>query len=63
LAGIARAIGVSDSWLQTYVNACYVAVPKTAEVIFKGKGKLKVQMTGYGRSWITKATSSECDWR
>ena len=44
LAGIARATGVSDSWLQDYVNACYEAVPQTAAVIPKAKGKLKVQM-------------------
>ena len=44
LAGIARATGVSDSWLQDYVNACYEAVPQTAAVVPKAKGKLKVQM-------------------
>ena len=44
LAGIARATGVSDSWLQDYVNACYAAVPKTAAVSPKAKGKLKVPM-------------------
>ncbi len=44
LAGIARATGVSDSWLQNYANACYAAVPKTAAVVPKFKGKLTVQM-------------------
>ena len=44
LAGIARVTGVSDSWLQDYVNTCYAAVPKTAAVLPKAKGKLKVQM-------------------
>ena len=44
LAGIARATGVSKSWLQNYVNACYEWVPKTATVKPKAKGKLKVQM-------------------
>ena len=44
LAGIARATGVSESWLQSYVNACYERVPKAAAVIPKAKGKLKVQM-------------------
>ena len=44
LAGIARATGVSDSWRQDYVNACYKAVSKTAKVVPKAKGKLKVQM-------------------
>lgn len=44
LAGIARATGVSESWLQSYVNACYEWVPKVAEVMPKAKGQLKVQM-------------------
>lgn len=44
LAGIARATGVSKSWLQNYVNACYELVPKVAEVMPKAKGKLKAQM-------------------
>ena len=44
LAGIARATGVSQSWLQNYVNACYEWVPKVAAVMPKAKGKLKVQM-------------------
>jgi transposase-like protein len=44
LAGIARATGVLDSWLQGYANAGYEAVPKAAEVVAKAKGKLNVQM-------------------
>lgn len=44
LAGIARATGVSPSWLQRYVNACYEAVPKATTVLPKQKGKIKVQM-------------------
>jgi len=44
LAGIARATGVSESWLQSYVNVCYELVPQAAVVTPKPKGKLKVQM-------------------
>jgi IS1 family transposase/transposase-like protein len=44
LAGIARATGVSESWLQGHANATYEAVPQTAEVIPKLKGPLRVQM-------------------
>ncbi len=44
LAGIARAVGVSSSWLQDYVNACYEAVSQEVKVLPKAKGKLKVQM-------------------
>ncbi|MBF2088430.1 MAG: hypothetical protein IGR80_18055 [Synechococcales cyanobacterium K44_A2020_017] len=44
LAGIARATGVSESWLQDHVNACYKTVPKAADVVPKPKSKLNVQM-------------------
>jgi insertion element IS1 protein InsB len=44
LAGIARALNLSESWLQAYVNKLYQAVPRTAEVMPKPKGKLMVQM-------------------
>jgi transposase-like protein len=35
LAGIARVIGVSEPWLQSYVNAKYQAVPQQVEVSAK----------------------------
>ena len=44
LAGIARATGASESWLQTYVNDCYASVTKAVKVVPKAKGKLIVQM-------------------
>jgi insertion element IS1 protein InsB len=44
LAGIARATGVSESWLQEYVNNCYAAVLQTVNVLPKAKGRLTVQM-------------------
>jgi insertion element IS1 protein InsB len=44
LAGIARAVGVSDSWLQDYVNAYYATVPQVVDVLPKARGKLMVQM-------------------
>ena len=44
LAGIARVAGVSESWLQSYVNDTYAAVSKIAVVTPKAKGKLRVQM-------------------
>lgn len=37
LAGITRVTGVSEQWLQTYVNALYKAVPKEVEVWPKKK--------------------------
>ncbi len=38
LAGIVRVTGVSEQWLQKYVNALYQAVPKQVEVWPKKKG-------------------------
>ena len=43
LAGIARAIGVSESWLQDYVNKKYDAVPRVINVRTKKKGQLVIQ--------------------
>lgn len=37
LAGITRVTGVSEQWLQTYVNALYKAVPKEVKVWSKKK--------------------------
>jgi insertion element IS1 protein InsB len=44
LAGIARVLKLSESWLQGYVNQCYKAVPRQVQVTPKAKGALKVQM-------------------
>lgn len=38
LAGIARVTGVSESWLQRYVNGKYADVPRTVQVSAKKKG-------------------------
>ena len=32
LAGIARVTGVSERWLQTYINNLYTSIPKEVEV-------------------------------
>ena len=39
LAGIARVCEVSESWLQTYVNRKYEAVPRQVHVPSKKKGR------------------------
>jgi len=44
LAGIARVLKLSESWLQGYVNHCYKGVPRQVQVTPKPKGTLKVQM-------------------
>jgi len=44
LAGIARVLQLSESWLQQYVNACYAEVPQQAKVVAKTTSRLVVQM-------------------
>jgi hypothetical protein len=43
LAGIARAVEVSERWLQDYVNEKYDAVKKEIDVTPKKKGKITIQ--------------------
>lgn len=43
LAGIARVVGVSEKWLQGYVNDKYKNILKKIEVKDKTKGKLTIQ--------------------
>ena len=43
LAGIARAVDVSERWLQDYVNEKYDAVKKEIDVTPKKKGKIIIQ--------------------
>lgn len=38
LAGIARAVQVSEQWLQTYVNEKYASVPRIVHVSAKKRG-------------------------
>jgi IS1 family transposase len=44
LAGIARVLQLSESWLQQYVNVEYAKVPQQAEVVAKPTTRLVVQM-------------------
>ena len=44
LAGIARAVQVSEDWLQRYVNYCYQVLPQRVQVQPKSKGSLTLQM-------------------
>lgn len=38
LAGIARAVQVSEQWLQTYINQKYACVPRQVDVSAKKRG-------------------------
>jgi len=44
LAGIARVLKLSESWLQEYVNRCYEGVARQVQVMPKRKGALTVQL-------------------
>lgn len=44
LAAIARVTGVSERWLQMYVNQKYYQTPKTIEVAKKKPGRLTIQL-------------------
>jgi insertion element IS1 protein InsB len=48
LAGIARSLKISESWLQQYVNAYYASVPQQVQVQPKTKRRLMVQMDELG---------------
>ncbi|MDD1422787.1 IS1 family transposase, partial [Dolichospermum sp. ST_sed1] len=43
LAGICRVTGVSETWLQNYVNKKYESVPKQVNVSNKKKGRITIQ--------------------
>lgn len=43
LAGIARVTGVSESWLQNYVNKKYEEIPKEVEVKDRPKCRLTIE--------------------
>jgi len=43
LAGIARVTGVSERWLQKYVNKKYETIPQQIKVKDKPKGRLTIE--------------------
>lgn len=43
LAGISRVTGISERWLQTYVNANYQAIPREVTVSAQQKGRLTIE--------------------
>jgi hypothetical protein len=59
LAGIARAVQVSETWLQQYVNEKYAGVARQVEVTPKKRGGASGERAmSCGHSWLTKKTSS-----
>ncbi len=60
LAGIARVTGVSERWLQNYVNTLYACVPKQAEVWSK-KGRLTIESDEM-RSFVGNKNNKQWIW-
>lgn len=48
LAGIARAVQVSETWLQNYVNNKYAQVSQEIKVSPKSKGKISIECDEVG---------------
>lgn len=67
LAAIARVSGVSQRWLQMYVNQKYYQVPKQVEISKKKRGKLTIQLdemwsfvnSKQNKQWIWLAIDSD----
>jgi insertion element IS1 protein InsB len=61
LAGICRVTGVSESWLQNYVNKKYESVPKQVNISNKKKGRLTIQCDEM-RSFIGDKSNKQWVW-
>ena len=59
LAEIARAVQVSEQWLQTYVNEKYarIATKRASDTQKKGRRE-QFNAMSCGRLWTTKATNN-----
>ena len=55
LAGISRVVGVSERWLQTYVNGKYESIDKAVKVRKKTKKRLTIQCDEMGSFVSSKA--------
>lgn len=60
LAGIARVTGVSEPWLQKYVNAKYAEVSQQVEVSEKPKGKLTIECD---EAWSFVSNKNNQQWK
>src|SRR4028119_1690139 len=63
LAGIVRATGVSERWLQYYVNKKLGAVKRKVEVKSKKKGKLTFNVMKCGHLCAIRITNSGLGWQ
>ena len=60
-AGIARAAGVPERWLQDYVNQKYESIPQEIEVTGKPRGKITIQCDEM-RSFVLKSKNKYWIW-
>jgi hypothetical protein len=60
LAGIRRVVGVSEQWLQDYVNAKYEVQPQVADVPAQKKDGLSWRQMSCGHLSAAKITRSGC---
>lgn len=61
LAGIARAVLVSKTWLQKYVNNKYAQIPQEIKVSEKPKGKLTIECDE-AWSFVTSKNNKQWIW-
>jgi IS1 family transposase len=61
LAGIARVVGVSERWLQTYGNEKYAGQPRQVQVRSKTKGRLTVEWDELW-SFVGNKDQKQWDW-
>jgi IS1 family transposase/transposase-like protein len=61
LAGIARAVNVSETWLQQYVNKKYEETPKVVNVTHKAKGKMIIECDEMW-SYVGKKSNKKWIW-
>jgi insertion element IS1 protein InsB len=61
LAGIARVTGVSERWLQSYVNAKYENTPRQVEVKKKTQGRLTIECDELW-SFVLKKSQKQWVW-
>jgi transposase-like protein len=63
LAGIARIVGVSEPWLQNYVNEKYADVPQVVDITEKIRGGLRFNVMKCGLLLGIKIINSGFGWQ
>jgi insertion element IS1 protein InsB len=58
IAGIARVTGISEQWLQHYINTKYKAILHHIEAPKKSQVRSHLSVTNSGHLWVTNRTHS-----